>query len=113
MRDIKFRGLDINGSWHYGLLSNTKNRGVCGELGWFISNKSGSAYAYQVRPETLGQYTGLQAALGVDIYEGDIIYIAGYGDYKVEFPFEELYEAAREDDLGTIKGNIHQNPELL
>lgn len=53
------------------------------------------------------QFSGLQDSKGVDIYEGDIVYIAGYGDYTVEFPFTELYDAMPENDVGEIKGTIY------
>jgi len=59
------------------------------------------------------QYTGLKDTNGKEIYEGDVVYIAGYGDYLCEFPFTELCDAAMECDIGNIIGNIHENPELL
>jgi len=52
-------------------------------------------------------FSGLSDSKGVEIYEGDIVYLAGYGDYEAEFPFIELYEAGAENDIGEIKGNIY------
>lgn len=54
------------------------------------------------------QFSGLRDANGVEIFEDDIVYLAGFGNYLVEFPFTELYEAAAESDIGTILGNMHQ-----
>ncbi|MED0870165.1 YopX family protein [Bacillus spizizenii] len=70
MREIKFRGMGINGEWYYGNLSIIKQRiksmGI--DPGSYISNKAGIPFAYRVRPETVGQYTGAKK-----FFEGDVI----------------------------------------
>ena len=67
MREIKFRGMDISGSWYYGLVSMPQQGKHKGKV--FISNAGGSPLAYEIRPETLGEYTGREDKNGVEIYK--------------------------------------------
>lgn len=134
MHEILFRGKrKDNGEWVYGDLSQHKN----GKK--FI--KCGSAtQSYDVIPETVGQYTGIEAN-GKKIFEGDIvkaddyIFVVKFGKCGgvanaencgyIGFYFGAFSESTKlsakyglRDDICyftdiEVISNIHDNPELL
>ena len=111
-REIKFRGKHSN-KWIYGyLLKNIDDNK------YYISVSLDQFY--QVKEETIGQYTGLKDKNGVEIYEGDKVKAKFYGKEVVgEIGFNSgcflLWNSCVSDnqlfiftDIEVI-GNIYEN----
>lgn len=112
MRKIVFRGKTSNNKWIYGNLTIIDDT-------YFVSDEKHNKHI--VRPETVGQYTGLTDKNGKKIFEGDIVKFGEY-TYYVEWKQDRcgFGYGGRADRMLEIDGkhcevvgNIHDNPELL
>ena len=117
-----FKAKICNGEWVAGFLH-------CKNDKWYISNKAGSPFAYEVRPDTICQCTGLKDKNGELIWENDVenclteecCGCIGWNESEAGFYFNVLLEDGRfeeeyiydyQDGIEVI-GNIFDNPELI
>jgi len=103
MREIKFRGKFLcTDEWVYGdLIHKRYDKGAV-----MIQDENGMGY--DVDPESVGQYTGLKDANGVEIYEGDIL--TNVDGYSFRVPFNWVLNFAAGTD-SRVTGNIHDKKE--
>ena len=140
MRPIRFRGKPIEGGgFIYGGYANDEgcifiltSTSVCVDAS--VDSWENRTIFKQVKPETVGQYTGLKDKNVKEVYDGDILssgYVVRFGVVDIEdnegysdnrvcgFYVEHYVENHWKKDhidlgyIGTVIGNIYDNPELM
>lgn len=119
-----FKAKICNGEWVAGFLH-------CKNDKWYISNKAGSPFAFEVRPDTICQCTGLKDKNGKLIWENDIVKDKNDNFYKAiwqnnyyQFSWicvkSDVFSIGVKWNLWCFKsfeieviGNIFDNPELI
>lgn len=129
MREIRFRGKEHTGEWITG--GFVQKRGVPHIVAHIVDRGVDEWRAIPVIPATVGQFTGLRDAKGVEIYEGDVLLYremnrragvswcdGGFIVYDVNDPDE--WQALNDDDASQVISqimevinNVHDAPELL
>ena len=136
-REILYRGKRVdNGDWGYGyaVKGNDKKYQMFIAASIGVGFFTGGIIAYEVIPETVGQFTGLTDKNGKKIFEGDIVRrFNGRGQEVMRYAVkwntdccmfvlvcEDTYFGEYTSDFTVfygeeleIVGNVHDNPNLL
>lgn len=121
-REIKFRGQGYDGEWYFGsylydIIHKTHLILTYDIVGNIVETK--------VKPETVGQFTGLKDKNGKEIYGGDILDNGNgrhsHGVARVEWDKDKwklvcscgVYFNKFDVEYGEVIGNLYENPELV
>ena len=123
-REILFRGKQLsNGEFIEGSLTVDCHGNCCIYHPLNVPIVGGFQY-FDIDPETVGQYTGIDDREGEKIFEGDIFKIGAENniytvrfDYGCFLAYEDDVQVGILAELSTmfvkVIGNIHDNKELL
>jgi uncharacterized phage protein (TIGR01671 family) len=126
MRTVKFRAIDTLGEWVYGIpqTSSTLHLKLDYIAQYYTEQRKYGREQVRIKPETLGEYSGINDKNKKEIYEGDIFKIGAEKDiFEVRFEhgcFMAFRNGKQYGLIGELQvcfidiiGNIHQNAELL
>lgn len=100
-----FKAKICNGEWVAGFLH-------CKNDKWYISNKAGSPFAFEVRPDTICQCTGLKDKNGKLIWENDILMCYDNTDNLVKVAYGE-FDVIDADSLNVSDSVIGWHHEVV